>query len=75
MSAFDEYAEEKRTIDELIGQGFSIAGMYERLDGADVLFVRKSEPEARRKVLLLTAEARKYVSYLVLVQQSEAKAQ
>lgn len=74
MSAYDEYAEEKRMIDELLAKGYAIAGVREGLDGAEVLFVKRGSAEAARaQVHLLTAEARKYMSYLVLVQQAEAQ--
>lgn len=74
MSAYDEYAEEKRTLDELLAKGYAIAGVREGLEGAEVLFVKRGAADtAKLQVHLLTAEARKYVSYLVLVQQAEAQ--
>lgn len=82
MSAYDDYAEEKRVIDELLGKGYAIIHVQEGLEGAEALFEKRSDGKdkgesesqaSRVKVWLLTAEARKYLSYLVLVQQSEAQ--
>ncbi|RUS49058.1 hypothetical protein [Cohnella sp. AR92] len=74
MSAYDDYAAEKQALEELVADGYLIARVTELLDGAEVIFVKQGAE--KKKVNLLTADARKYLSYLLIAQQkASAKAQ
>lgn len=66
MSAADEYFKEKEQIDDLLGRGFTIAGIREDLDGADVTFKRIGTDVEYEGLRLLTADARKYVSTFIV---------
>lgn len=66
MSAFAEFDRERQEIDNLIGLGYTVAGIYEDLDGARVTFIRRSRPAGRWSLLLLTADARKHVTTLLV---------
>ncbi len=72
MSAFEEYAREKRAVDALLQDGYVIVSSGEQLEGMKLKFRRKlaetSEPEFTQ-LLLLTANARKYVSNLIIAEQ------
>jgi len=74
MTAYDEYARERAALDGLLAEGYRIVGAAERLDGAEVTLVRAGNPAARAKLHLLTADARKYMSYLVLNQKAQLQA-
>ncbi|WP_150270129.1 hypothetical protein [Paenibacillus tepidiphilus] len=66
MSAYTEFDQERQEIDELLEQGYRIANIEEDLDGARVKFIR-SGPVAGEQVLqLLTADARKHVTTVLL---------
>jgi hypothetical protein len=72
MSAYAEYDKEKRTVDALLEDGFAIVSINEVLDGMEIRF-RKLPPECdEAQLLLLTADARKYVSNLIVSQQKQA---
>lgn len=66
MSAFAEFEEERRQIDSLHGQGYTVAGIYEDLDGARVTFIRSEPAGEPVELLLLTADARKHVTAVLL---------
>lgn len=67
MSAFAEFEEERRQIDSLLGQGYTVAGILEDLDGARVKFIRREPPAgAPVELLLLTADARKHVTAVLI---------
>ena len=66
MSAFAEFAREQQEVDELLFKGYTIAGIQEDLDGARVVFVRGGSAKGKMELLLLTADARKYVTTLVI---------
>ncbi|ANS75890.1 hypothetical protein AWM70_15905 [Paenibacillus yonginensis] len=76
MSAFEEYEQERREIDNLLFKGYRIQDLQENLDGAVVTFIWEtggsaaavsadsppvSPTAARIDLVLLTADARKYV--------------
>ncbi|WP_340026281.1 hypothetical protein MHI24_14435 [Paenibacillus sp. FSL K6-1096] len=65
MSAFAEFEEERRQIDSLFGQGYTVAGIYEDLDGARVIFIRSEPAGEPVELLLLTADARKHVTAVI----------
>ncbi|NGM82171.1 hypothetical protein G5B47_07070 [Paenibacillus sp. 7124] len=71
MSAYDEFAKEKQEIDALLDQGYTVTGMLETLDGAKVKF-DGGEPGSV-ELLLLTADARKYVTTLVFAGLQKAQ--
>ncbi|MBB6634372.1 hypothetical protein [Cohnella thailandensis] len=70
MTAYDEYAAEKQTIEGLVANGYLIARVNELLDGAEAIFVKQGAE--KEKVVLRTADARKHLSYLVIAQQNAA---
>lgn len=72
MSAFDEFAKEQGEVDGLLFKGYTIAGIQEDLDGARIKFVRGEPAKSAVELLLLTADARKYVTTLVVVGQRAA---
>ncbi|MDQ0192322.1 hypothetical protein [Paenibacillus wynnii] len=69
MAAYEEFAKEQQAIDELLFKGYSIAGIQEDLDGAKVKFVRGEPAKSNVELVLLTADARKYVTTLVFANQ------
>lgn len=73
MSAYEEFYKEKQAVDALLLAGYSIVGINEIMDGMEILF-KKPHPETPEKaqLLLLTADARKYVSNLVFSRLKEA---
>lgn len=66
MSAYAEYAKEQQEIDGLIFKGYTITSIQEDLDGARVMFVRGESAKSSIELLLLTADARKYVTTLLV---------
>lgn len=66
MSAYAEYAKEQQEIDGLIFKGYTITSIQEDLDGARVMFVRGEPAKSSIELLLLTADARKYVTTLLV---------
>ncbi|WP_223067567.1 hypothetical protein [Paenibacillus caui] len=61
MSAFEEFDKERREIDELLFKGYHVAAIREDLDGAKVTFVMGKPDKGQVTLLLLTADARKYI--------------
>jgi hypothetical protein len=72
MSAFDDFAKERQEVDGLLFKGYTIAGIQEDLDGARVKFVRSEPAKSTVELLLLTADARKYVTTLIFAGQKAA---
>ncbi|WP_042131463.1 hypothetical protein [Paenibacillus sp. FSL R5-0345] len=66
MSAYAEYAKEQQEIDGLLFKGYTIASIQEDLDGARIKFVRGEPAKSSIELLLLTADARKYVTTVVV---------
>ncbi|WP_151733621.1 hypothetical protein [Paenibacillus tengchongensis] len=62
MSAFTEFDQERREINELLEQGYRIVNIEEDLDGARVKFMRSGPVAAVQVLQLLTADARKHVT-------------
>lgn len=73
MSAYEEVDKEKQEVDACLIAGFTIVGISEVLDGMEVRFKKQSldDPD-EAELLLLTADARKYVSNLIFTRQKEA---
>ena len=69
MSEYQEFLQERDRIDFLIQQGYRIMNVTENLSGA---FVDFEKNEAVNETLqILTPDARKYFSVLLLKQQRE----
>ncbi|MDP4099286.1 hypothetical protein OIN60_21455 [Paenibacillus sp. P96] len=66
MSAYELYAAEKLELDGLVESGYQIRSVQEGLDGADVRLVHPGLPEGEASLRLLTADARKYLTVLLL---------
>ncbi|AHV99492.1 hypothetical protein [Paenibacillus sabinae] len=73
MSAYDDYAKEKQDIDALLDQGYTVTGMLETLDGAKVKFDGGEPGSGSVELMLLTADARKYVTTLVFAGLQKAQ--
>jgi hypothetical protein len=68
MPAYEQYLTEKNKIDGYINQQYLIANFKENLSGA---WVDLEHPGGEKATLhLLTADARKYASSLLIKQQS-----
>jgi hypothetical protein len=65
MSAYEEFDKERQEIDSLMQQGYTVAGIFEDLDGARVKFISSEPGGAPVELLLLTADARKHVTTLI----------
>lgn len=69
MSEYQEFLQERDRIDFLIQQGYRIMNVTENLNGAFVDF-EKNET-VNETLQILTPDARKYFSVLLLKQQRE----
>ena len=72
MSAYEEFAKEQQEIDGLLFKGYTIASILEDLDGARIKFIRGEPAKSEVELMVLTADARKYVTTLVVVDQRAA---
>ncbi len=72
MSDYQQFLDERDSIDFLIQKGYRIIGVYEHLNGANVHF---SEPNGNvtETLLIGTANGRKYFSSLLIKQNQEIK--
>ncbi|WP_019914881.1 hypothetical protein [Paenibacillus sp. HW567] len=66
MSAFAEFDKERQEIDALLRQDYTITGIREGLDGAKVKFISSASGRDPVELLLLTADARKHVTTLLI---------
>jgi hypothetical protein len=71
MSSWHQYMKEKEQIDGLIESGCLITEIKEGLDGDLVRFERGADVQ---ELLLLTADARKYIGSALIEQLRGAKA-
>ena len=76
MSSYSEFLAERDKIDFLVQQGYKIKQVHENLSGAFVEFhlssTNVSEKSNTKETLhILTADARKYFSALLIKQQNE----
>lgn len=75
MSSYKEFLEEKAKIDELISKGYQIAGVTENLNGAFLEFSPSvnslNNPDEKVELHILTADARKYFSNLIVASQKK----
>jgi hypothetical protein len=68
MSDYQQFQKEREQIDFLFGKGFKITNITENLSGA---FVDFEKGESKETVHVTTAEARKYFSARLILQQKE----
>jgi hypothetical protein len=68
MSSYTEYIEERDKIDFYIQKGYEIKGVAENLSGA-FLSLQSKDGKEQTTLHILTADARKYFSSLLIRQQ------
>jgi hypothetical protein len=72
LSNYQQFLNEREKIDLLIQKGYRIKYVNENLSGAFVEFENKSQEEKRNVTHhVLTADARKYFSVILIKQQKE----
>ncbi|KMY53307.1 hypothetical protein AC623_04300 [Bacillus sp. FJAT-27231] len=75
MSSYKEFLKEKEKIDELYRNGYTITHVRENLSGAFLTFERSKldlkNKEQRKELQILTADARKYFSNLLIANQKK----
>ncbi|MFC0273039.1 hypothetical protein ACFFIX_16560 [Metabacillus herbersteinensis] len=70
MSDYHLYLAERDKIDFLLQKGYRINGVLENLSGAFVQFEKEIDEETTTETLhILTAEARKYFSVMMIKQK------
>lgn len=69
MSEYKAFLQERDRIDFLVGEGYKITNITEHLNGDFVEFT-KSEEE-KETLHIITPEARKYFSVILINQQKE----
>ncbi|GLY10815.1 hypothetical protein [Bacillus badius] len=73
MSSYKEFLAEKQKIDELYKSGYEITKVEENLSGAFLTFERSNlngkSKVTQVKLQILTADARKYFSNLIMAKQ------
>jgi hypothetical protein len=69
LSDYQQYLAERDKIDYLLQKGYRIKGVLENLSGAFVQFEKGKDEEIETETLhILTAEARKYFSVMIMKQ-------
>jgi hypothetical protein len=70
MTVWREYADEKAMINDLVNNGYRITDIRESLDGDTVRFERslRDKGTEMEELLLLNADARKYLGVVLLGQ-------
>lgn len=69
VSDYHLYLAERDKIDFLLQKGYRINGVIENLSGAFVQFEKRKDEETTTEILhILTAEARKYFSVMMIKQ-------
>lgn len=72
MSEYQVFLQERDRIDFLVEKGYKIKNIIENLSGAFVEFKKSIDSKVDSETLhILTAEARKYFSVVLLNQQKE----
>jgi hypothetical protein len=72
LSEYQEFLQERDRIDFLVEKGFKIKNITENLSGAFVEFEKTLDSEIENETLhILTADARKYFSVVLINQQKE----
>lgn len=68
MSSYREFVQERDKIDYYIQKGYRLKGVTENLSGA-FLLLESQNGEKQETLHILTADARKYFSSILLMQQ------
>jgi hypothetical protein len=71
MSSYKEFIEEKGKIDGLLQNDYEITSIRENLSGAFVEFTNLKNPEDKVELQILTADARKYFSSIIIANQKK----
>jgi len=71
MSSSKEYELEKEKIDSYVNNGYEISKVTESLDGEFVEFEQSENPKDKQKLVLYTADGRKYLATFVFEQQQK----
>ncbi|QHW33550.1 hypothetical protein GZH47_23975 [Paenibacillus rhizovicinus] len=75
MSAYAEFLREKRAVEMLLADGYTIVGVADQLDGMTVQFKRPPSlevPGAAEELRIRNADARKHVGSLLVAGQRKA---
>jgi hypothetical protein len=75
MSSYKEFLEEKEKIDGLLQYGYEITRIHENLSGAFVEFTNSKNQEDKVELQILTADARKYFSSIIIANQKKSVVQ
>ncbi len=75
MSSYKEFLEEKAKIDGMLEKGYEITKIIENLSGAFVEFTNLKNPEDKVELQILTADARKYFSTIIIANQKKSAIQ
>lgn len=72
MSSYKEFVEEKEKIDGLLQKDYEITRIIENLSGAFVEFTNPKNSEDKVELQILTADARKYFSTIIIAKQKKS---
>jgi len=75
MSSYKEFLGEKEKIDRLLQKSYKITSVRENLSGAFIEFTNPKNPEDKVELHILTADARKYFSTIIIAKQKKSVAQ
>lgn len=75
MSSYKEFLEEKAKIDGMLEKGYEITRIIENLSGAFVEFTNPKNSEDKVELQILTADARKYFSTIIIANQKKSAVQ
>ena len=75
MSSYKEFISEKKRIDGLLQKDYEITRITENLSGAFVEFTNSKNPEDKLELQILTADARKYFSTIIIAKQKKSVVQ
>jgi len=75
MSSYKEFISEKKRIDGLLQKDYEITRITENLSGAFVEFTNSKNPEDKLELQILTADARKYFSTIIIANQKKSVVQ
>jgi hypothetical protein len=72
MSSYKEFLGEKEKIDQLLQKDYEITRVHENLSGAFVEFTNTKNLEDKVELQILTADARKYFSSIIIANQKKS---
>jgi hypothetical protein len=75
MSSYKEFLGEKEKIDGMLQKGYEITSVRENLSGAFVEFTNSKNLEDKVELQILTADARKYFSSIIIANQKKSVVQ